>query len=233
MPKCPSDQKRHRHALLPSPPLFYPSSFPKTHIKSNSNPMHPSKSPPTCTYSNKTANAAATAPTLYATRLPAPVVSAGAPPVLVALGATLGPPVCVGTVEFPPFVDGIAEPVLAAPPPLALAVITVVKETTVPFAFVSLELQRMESSCTGLVAMRAGVVLLKRAEPASLPAVSLKAWQVRLERDTSVERRSSRPQTDLSSVWGVSACVLVGWGMRLLGGLGDAYLWRRACRCRW
>jgi hypothetical protein len=87
------------------------------------------------TYSSRTAKAAAIAPTLYPTTLAAPVVSVGGALVSVALGATLGPPVCVGTVELPPFV-GMAVPVLAAPPPDALNVIMVVTDT-VSFGLVS------------------------------------------------------------------------------------------------
>jgi hypothetical protein len=149
-------------------------------------------------YSSRTAKAAAIAPTLYPTTLAAPVVSAGGALVSVALGATLGPPVCVGTVELPPFV-GMADPVLAAPPPDGLNVIMVVTDT-VSFDLVSELLHSMLPSWTGFVAMSAGDVELKTVEPGSLPSASLNAWQVRVSIATSEERRISRPQTDLSSV---------------------------------
>lgn len=170
-------------------------------------------------YSSRTANAAAIAPTLYPTTLPAPVDCAGDAPVVVGLGATLGPPVCVGTDVFPPFVEmAVPVPVLAAPVPLAplaltLAVISVVIDT-VPFAFVSELLHSMLPSCTGFVAMSAGEVELKSADPSSVPSASLYAWQERESRDTPEERRSSRPQTDLSAVYTLVwvLCLMMRYG---------------------
>jgi hypothetical protein len=158
------------------------------------------------TYSSRTAKAAAIAPTLYPTTLAAPVVSAGAAPVPVKLGATLGPPEWVDTVALPPFV-GMAVPVLAAPPPVTLAVMMVVIDT-VPFDLVSELLHSMLPSWTGFVAMSAGDVELKTAEPSSLPSASLNAWQVRESSETPEERRSSRPQRDLSSILNISEAVL-------------------------
>jgi hypothetical protein len=158
-------------------------------------------------YSSSAANPAARTPTLYPTTLPAPVDCAGLGPVVVELGATLGPPVCVETVKFP-LVVGIAAPVLAA---VALAVITVVM-ATVPLACFSELLHRMLPSWTGFVAMSAGEVELKDAEPGSVPFASLNAWQVRDSRATPEERRSSRPQMDFSS-----GCVLVRGLCRVVG----------------
>jgi hypothetical protein len=115
--------------------------------------------------------------------------------------------VCVETVKFP-LVVGMTAPVLAA---VALAVITVVM-ATVPLACFSELLHRMLPSWTGFVAMSAGEVELKDAEPGSVPFASLNAWQVRDSRATPEERRSSRPQMDFSS-----ECVLVRELCRVVG----------------
>jgi hypothetical protein len=111
----------------------------------------------------------------------------------------------------------MAVPVLAALAPLALAltlaVISVVIDT-VPFVCVSELLHSMLPSCTGLVLMSAGEVELKIADPSSLPSASLNAWQEREPIKMSEERRSSRPQTDLSSVIALVRvlCLVMGRG---------------------
>lgn len=131
-------------------------------------------------YSSSAANAAATTPTPIPTR-PAPLVPLG-----VGLALGLGVPVATGTVAFP----------LGVAPPVAMdtSVETVVEaeaDAELPEA-----VQRMEPSCTGLVAMRAGDAAVNFAEPGSLPWASLKAWQVTAERSTPDAETILRPQTE-------------------------------------
>jgi len=107
------------------------------------------------------------------------------------VGVPVGP-----TVEFPP--DCVGEPVPVGP--AVRRVVMVVESSALS---PSVRLQLMDPSWTGLVAMRAGFLKVKTAEPGFLPSASLKAWHETALMSASVTETILRPQTDsISGTWG-------------------------------